>query len=214
MGMVQMNADKPPQAQPWVEIWHPSKVRWSQGCATLRLKVTLPESVKTASELDVKVTCHGLRIGTVGDSDPIVVGDFEKRVDPDGENFAWYLVPDEKPPMLEMTLDKDPAETYTTFSYGMLLWLRLFNDDVQLGEGLFEADLTDLPPHLLKKWQDEQARANAQSLNDRSRRKRLTEEEVMEETSRNWNDEFARHSMPTRFDTNEDKMIDSMRYKS
>merc|ERR1719356_624614 len=111
--------------------------------------------------------------------------------------------------MLEMTLDKDMSEIYQTFSYATLLWSRLFDDDIALGEGLFEADLTDLPPHLLEKWRREQKRADERSLDDRNRRKRLTEEEIMEETGRNWNDEFARHGMPTRFETTEDRMLES-----
>mmetsp|Transcript_13053 Transcript_13053/g.35615 ORF Transcript_13053/g.35615 Transcript_13053/m.35615 type:complete len:800 (+) Transcript_13053:65-2464(+) len=211
MGMVVMNAEKPPTNQPWVEVRHPGRLRWTQGCAQLRLKVTLPESVKSAADVDVKITTNSIRIGTVGDADPIVEGEFERKVEPEGENFAWYLIPDEKPPVLELTVDKAAAEVYTTFSYGTLLWPRLFNDDVVLGEGLFEADLTDLPPHLLEKWRREQARSNQKSLDDRERRKRLTEEEVMEETSRNWNDEFARNGMPTRFDTNEDRRIENVR---
>lgn len=211
MGLVVMNSEKPPASQPWVEIRHPGRLRWSQGCGQVRLKVTLPESVKSAADLDVKVTPTSIRIGTVGDADPVVEGDFERRVLPQGENFAWFLTPDEKPPILELTVDKDSSEVYQTFSYGTLLWPRLFNDDVLLGEGLFEADLTDLPADLLERWRREQARANRRSLDDRERRKRLTEEEIMEETSRNWNDEFARHSMPQRFDTNEDRMLENVR---
>uniref|UniRef100_A0A7S2JWF7 CS domain-containing protein n=1 Tax=Zooxanthella nutricula TaxID=1333877 RepID=A0A7S2JWF7_9DINO len=210
LGMVVMNHNRPPQNQPWVELRHPGKLRWTQGCAMVRLKVTLPESVKSAADIEVAVTAGGLRINTVGDSDPVVVGEFDRKVDPQGENFAWFLIPDETPPMLELILDKDPAEVYQTYSYGSLLWPRLFSDDVLLGEGLFEADLTDLPPHLLEKWRRENARADERSLNDRKRRQRLTEEEILEETSRNWNDEFARCGMPQRFDTNEEKMVQSM----
>merc|ERR1712232_841097 len=212
MGMTLMNSDRPPSNQPWIEVRHPGKLRWSQGCAQLRLKITLPESIRSAADVDVKVTTSSLHIGTVGDSDPIIVGDFERKVDPEGENFSWYLIPDEKPPMLEMCLDKDAAEVYQTFSYTTLLWPRLFTDDVMLGEGLFEADLTDLPPELLEKYRREQARSNEQSLKERNRRKLMTEEEVSEEMSRNWNDEFAKHGMPHRLDTNEDKMLESMRF--
>merc|ERR1712241_809320 len=103
------------------------------------MKVTLPESIKGAVDIDVRVTTTSIRIGTVGDSDPIIEGTFERKVDPEGENYAWYLIPDEKPPMMELTLDKDAAEVYQTYSYGTLLWARLFNDDLMLGEGLFEA---------------------------------------------------------------------------
>mmetsp|Transcript_130110 Transcript_130110/g.324379 ORF Transcript_130110/g.324379 Transcript_130110/m.324379 type:complete len:786 (-) Transcript_130110:56-2413(-) len=211
LGMVVMNAERPPTSQPWVEIRHPSRLRWTQGCAQLRLKVTLPESVSSAAEVEVKLTPTSIHIGTAGNSDPVVAGDFERKVDPQGENYSWYLIPDEKPAVLEVTIDKDASEVYQTFSYGTLLWPRLFNDDIQLGEGLFEADLTDLPPHLLEKWRREQDRSSKQSMDDRKRRQRLTEEEIMEETSRNWNDEFARHGMATRFDTNEDRMIENYR---
>merc|ERR1712032_1624233 len=107
-----------------------------------------------------------------------------------------------------MIIDKDASEIYQTFGYGSLLWPRFFNDDIVLGEGLFEADLTDLPPHLLEKFRREQARSNQQSIDERERRKRMTEEEISEETARNWNDEFARHGMPHRLDTNEDKMME------
>merc|ERR1712003_271797 len=110
---------------------------------------------------------------------------------------------------LELSIDKDPSEVYQTFSYGTLLWPRLFEDDISLGEGLFEADLTDLPPHLLEKWRRDQKAANDRSLNDRLRRRKMTEEEVMEETSRNWNREFATHGLPARFDTNEDRRIEN-----
>merc|ERR1712113_1379874 len=44
MGLVMMNSEREPSNQPWVEIRHPGRLRWSQGCAQLRLKVTLPES--------------------------------------------------------------------------------------------------------------------------------------------------------------------------
>merc|ERR1712050_147290 len=175
----------------------------------LRLKVSLPESVRTAADLDVRVSCQHLYIGTFGDSDPIVVGDLDRKVEPEGENYSWYLIPDEDPPLLEMCLDKDASEVYQTFSYGTLLWPRLFNDDIPLGEGLFEADLTDLPEHLLEKWRREQDRSSKQSMDERTRRKRMTEEEIMEETARNWNDEFARHNMPARFDTTEERMLES-----
>jgi len=211
MGMVVMNAERPPREQPWIEIRHPGRVRWSQGCSQVRMKVTLPDSIKSAADIDVKVTSTSIRIGTVGDSDPVVEGEFERKVDPEGENYAWYLIPDEKPPVLELNLDKDHAEVYQTFSYGLLVWPRLFSDDIMLGEGLFEADLTDLPPNLLDKWQREQKRADERSVDDRMRRKKMTEEEIMEETSRNWNDEFAAHGMTTRFDTNEDRMLDNAR---
>lgn len=211
MGMVVMNADRAPREQPWIEIRHPGRVRWSQGCSQVRMKVTLPDSIKSAADVEVKVTSTSIRIGTVGDSDPVVEGEFERKVDPDGENYAWYLIPDEKPPVLELNLDKDHAEVYQTFSYGLLIWPRLFSDDLMLGEGLFEADLTDLPPHLIEKWQRDQKKADERSFDDRQRRKKMTEEEIMEETSRNWNDEFARHGMTTRFDTNEDRMLESTR---
>jgi len=202
MGMVVMNTESEPgDKQPWVEIWHPRKLRWTQGCALLRLKVQLPDSIRSTSELDVCVTSTHLRIGTVGDADPIVVGDFERKVEPEGDNFAWFVMPDEKPPLLEVILDKANADVYQTFSYTTLLWPRLFSDDRAVGEGLFEADLTDLPPHLLDKYRREQARANQQSLDDRKRRAKMTEEEIMEETARNWNREFARHGMPGRMDT-------------
>lgn len=206
MGMTLMNYTKAPTEQPWIEIRHPGKLRWSQGCAVLRLKVSLPESIATAADIDVKVTTQSIRIGTIKDSDPIVAGEFDRKVDPEGENFCWYLVPDEKPPLLELCLDKDASEIYQTFSYSSLLWPRLFNDDIPLGEGLFEADLTDLPQHLLEKFHRDQARSNEKSLNERNRRKMMTEEEIAEETARNWNDEFARHGMPHRVDTIEDKM--------
>eukprot|EP00933_Yihiella_yeosuensis_P083229 TRINITY_DN97422_c0_g1_i1.p1 TRINITY_DN97422_c0_g1~~TRINITY_DN97422_c0_g1_i1.p1 ORF type:complete len:801 (+),score=186.00 TRINITY_DN97422_c0_g1_i1:49-2403(+) len=212
MGMTLMNYNKAPETQPWIEIRHPGKLRWSQGCALVRLKVTLPESVGSAADLEVTVTTTTLHIRTAKDSDPIIIGEFDKKVEPEGENFCWYLVPDEKPPMLEMCLDKDHSEVYTTYSYGSLLWPRLFKDDIPLGEGLFEADLTDLPPDLLEKFQREQARSNQASVDERNRRKMMTEEEIAEETARNWNDEFARHGMPQRVDTNEDKILE--RYRS
>ncbi|CAK9084596.1 unnamed protein product [Durusdinium trenchii] len=68
---------------------------------------------------------------TTNNSDPIVEGIFDRKVDPHGENYSWFLVPDED--TLEMTLDKDKSEVYQTFSYGTLLWPRLFNDDIPLG---------------------------------------------------------------------------------
>lgn len=207
MGMVVMNADKGPSEQPWIEIRRPSKMRWTQGCALLRLMVELPQSINKASQLDVKVTSTSIRIGTVGDTDHIIVGDFERPVDPQGDNFSWYIVPEDSAPMLHIFLDKSRNEIYQTYGYGSLLWPRLFNDDVLLGEGLFEADLTDLPENLVEKWRREQDRANKQSLNDRKRRERLTEEEIMEETSRNWNAEFSRHGIPHRLDTTENRMM-------
>lgn len=212
MGMVMMNYKRAPSHQPWVEIWHPGKLRWSQGCAQIRLKVTLPESARTGADVEVRVSSQHIYIGTTGNSDPIVVGDLHRKVEPDGENYAWYLVPDADPPLLEMCLDKDAADVYQTFSYSTLLWPRLFSDDIPLGEGLFEADLTDLPDHLQEKFNRDQARADSVSLDERLRRKMMTEEEVGEETARNWNDEFARHGMPHRLDTNEDKMIESIKY--
>jgi hypothetical protein len=213
MGMTMMNYQKAPYSQPWIEIRHPALMRWTQGCAKITLKVQLPGSVKSAHQVEVKVTTTHLRIGTYGDTDPIVEGDFERKVEPEGDNYAWFLVPDEKPPMLELTLDKDTSEIYQTFSYATLLWPRLFDDDISLGEGLFEADLTDLPPHLLEKFQREQSRSTAKSVDERSRRKFMTEEEVSEETARNWNDEFAQAGIPYRMDTNEDKFIKSLQYK-
>jgi len=201
LGMVVMNANRAPTAQPWIELWHPGRLRWSQGCGQIRMKITLPETVRSAADVTVDVTSTGILVGTAGDSDPVVKGDFERKVDPAGENFAWYLIPDEKPPTLELVVDKDSSEVYQTFSYGTLLWLRLFNDDVTLGEGLFEADLTDLPPHLLEKWRREQDLADKRSQEEKSRRKLMTEEEIEEETSRNWNTEFARHGMPAKMET-------------
>merc|ERR1719517_129300 len=80
MGMVIMNSERPPQNQVWIQIWHPGNVRWSQGCTQLRMKVTLPESLKSAADVDVQCSASRLRIGTVGDSDAIVVGEFERKV--------------------------------------------------------------------------------------------------------------------------------------
>ncbi|CAJ1450638.1 unnamed protein product [Effrenium voratum] len=166
---------------------------------------------RCAGDAQVKVTANDLWIGglsanwglqgTVGDTDPIVQGCFERK--------ARFLVPDEDPPILELTLDKDSSEVYQTFSYGTLLWPRLFNDDIPLGEGLFEADLTDLPPELLEKFQTAQARSDEQSRKERQKRQMMTEEEVAEETARLWNDEFARHGIPHRVDSLEDRRIDS-----
>lgn len=204
MGMVMMNYESQPVNQPWVEIRHPGKLRWSQGCSLIRLRVHLPNSVKSAADLDVSVTTTGIRVGTVGDADAVVEGNFDRKVEPEGENFSWYLIPDERPPMLEMCIDKDQSELYQTFSYGTLLWERLFDDDVKLGEGLFEADLTDLPEELREKWARQQKESNTRSYEERTRRKRMTEEEIMEETARNWNDEFAKHGMSMRLDTNEE----------
>lgn len=211
MGMTLMNTEKAPGSQPWIEIRHPRRLRWSQGCALLRLKVTLPSSVKSAAEIEVSVTPTHIRVGTVGDTDPVVEGEFERKVEPNGENFSWYLVPDETPPILEMCIDKAASEVYQTFSYTTLIWPRLFKDDLLLGEGLFEADLTDLPPHLLEQFRREQALANQRSLDERKRRSLMTEEEVAEETARNWNDEFARHDLPHRLDTNEDRVLQNYR---
>lgn len=208
MGMVCMNFKQSPSAQPWIEIWHPDKLRWSQGCSLLRIKVTLPSGVH-ANEVEVRCSVKHLRIA-VGDK-CLVEGDFDRQVEPEGEHFAWFLE-DEDPPLLDITIDKSNAEVYQTFSYGTLLWNRLFSDDVILGEGLFEADLTDLPPHLLEKFQQEQSRTSARSLDERQRRKKMTDEEIMEETARNWNDEFALHGLPHRFDTNEEMMLDRLRY--
>lgn len=212
MGMTLMNMTRAPTDQPWIEVRHPGKMRWSQGRAQLKLKVQMPDCVNTAADVDVELTPTSLRIGTVGDSDPVILGEFDRKVDPEGENYSWYLIPGEKPPILEMTIDKDNADVYTTFSYTTLIWTRLFNDDIMLGEGLFEADLTDLPETLLEKFVRDQQRADEASLVERNRRKMMTEEEICEETARNWNDEFARHGMPHRLDTNEDKMLESMRY--
>merc|ERR1712187_87631 len=116
-----------------------------------------------SSELDVNVSSSHIRVGTFGNADPIIEGELEKKIEPDGDNFSWYVIPDESPPMLEICLDKDSSEVWQTFSYGSLLWHRLFKDDVLLGEGLFEADLTDLPPNLREKFQREQARSNQKS---------------------------------------------------
>eukprot|EP00928_Gymnodinium_smaydae_P073577 TRINITY_DN56768_c0_g1_i1.p1 TRINITY_DN56768_c0_g1~~TRINITY_DN56768_c0_g1_i1.p1 ORF type:complete len:840 (+),score=194.27 TRINITY_DN56768_c0_g1_i1:52-2571(+) len=207
MGMTRMNYKAEPSAQPWVEIRHPRKLRWSQGCALLRLRVPLPSSVAGAGDVEVKVTASHLRIGTRGDADPVVEGDLERRVDPEGESFCWYLEPDASPPLLELVLDKDTADAWQTTSYGELLWPRLFRDDAELGRGLFEADLTDLPPHLLAQYRREQDRAAERSRSDRERRERLTEEEINEETARNWNNEFARHGIPNRMETREDELL-------
>jgi len=212
MGMVIMNSERAPSNQVWIETWHPGKLRWSQGCALLRLKVTLPESLKSAADVSVECSATHLRIGTMGDSDAIVVGEFEGKVDPEGENFSWFLIPDEKPPLMELTIDKAKSEVFQTFSYGTLLWSRLFSDDVVTGDGLFEADLTDLPPHLLEKYMRENHRANLMSLDEKNRRAKMTEEEIYEETGRNWNDEFAKAGMPQRLDTNEDRMMSMMKY--
>lgn len=206
MGMTLMNYKAAPSNQPWIELRHPQKLRWSQGCAVLRLKVFLPE-IRGAQDLEVDVTATTMRIGTVGNTDPIVEGTFDRKVDPHGENYSWFLVPDED--ILEMTLDKDSSEVYQTYSYGTLLWPRLFNDDIPLGEGLFEADLTDLPQHLLEKFQTDQARSDEQSQKERQRRQMMTEEEIAEETARLWNDEFARHGIPHRVDSLEDRRMDS-----
>ena len=50
-------------------------------------------------------------------------------------SMSWmplrFLVPDED--TLEMTIDKDSSEVYQTYSYGTLLWPRLFDDDILLG---------------------------------------------------------------------------------
>eukprot|EP00930_Biecheleria_cincta_P090279 TRINITY_DN7962_c0_g2_i1.p1 TRINITY_DN7962_c0_g2~~TRINITY_DN7962_c0_g2_i1.p1 ORF type:complete len:780 (-),score=167.99 TRINITY_DN7962_c0_g2_i1:151-2490(-) len=205
MGMTLMNSKSAPRDQPWIEIRHPGKLRWSQGCAILKMKVALPESVRSAADVEVSVTPTTLRIGTVGDSDAVVEGEFSRKVEPQGENFCWYLIPDEEPPMLELALDKDNAEVYQTYTYGSLLWTRLFNDDLELGEGLFEADLTDLPEELLNKFITDQARADEESRKEREKRAMMTEEEIAEETGRMWNEEFARHGMPYRVDTNEDR---------
>ncbi|CAE8728218.1 unnamed protein product [Polarella glacialis] len=180
------------------------------GMTDIKIKATVTKD-KSLHAIPVRVTSTHLHVGTVGDSDAIVSGDFERKVEPQGENFSWYLIPDEDPPMLEMCLDKDAAEVYQTFSYGSLLWPRLFSDDIPLGEGLFEADLTDLPPELLEKWKRDQARSDAKSREERDRRKMMTEEEVEEETARNWNDEFAKHGMPHRLDTMEDRTLQKYR---
>lgn len=206
MGMTLMNYKSAPSNQPWIELRHPQKLRWSQGCGVLRLKVFLPD-IRGPQDLEVTVTVTSMRIGTTNNSDPIVEGIFDRKVDPHGENYSWFLVPDED--TLEMTLDKDKSEVYQTFSYGTLLWPRLFNDDIPLGEGLFEADLTDLPPQLLEKFHTDQARSDEQSQRERQRRQMMTEEEVAEETARMWNDEFARHGIPHRVDSMEDRRMDS-----
>ncbi|CAE7416046.1 HOP2 [Symbiodinium natans] len=209
MGMTFMNYKAGPTNQPWIEIRHPGKLRWSQGCAVLRLKVTLPETIRGAQDVDVELTASSLRIGTVGDTDPIIEGKFDRKVDPNGENYSWFLIPEEVPPIMELTLDKDASEVYQTYSYGTLLWPRLFNDDIPLGEGLFEADLTDLPPHLLQKFQEEQEKSDQKSREEKQRRQMMTEEEVAEETARLWNDEFARHGIPHRVDSMEDRRLES-----
>ncbi|CAK0817864.1 unnamed protein product, partial [Prorocentrum cordatum] len=146
-GMVAMAAEMAPSDQPWVELRHPEGglLRWSQGCALLRLKVILPETVSSASELSVEVKTGSLRVGIRGSADPIVEGRFDGKVEPEGENFAWYVDADERPPVLEMCLDKALSELYAKSSYTEVLWLRLFDDDALLGAGLFDADLTDLP---------------------------------------------------------------------
>lgn len=212
MGMVMMNWIQEPRDQPWIELRHPGKMRWSQGCGRLKLKITMPPGVKTGADVEVDVTTGSIRIGTIGDSDPVIIGDFERKVEPFGEDFAWYLIPDEDPPMIEMTLNKDNSDVYCTQSFGTLLWPRLFKDDVVLGEGLFEADLTDLPAELLAKYNRDQARESQLSADERTRRKRMTEEEIGEETARQWNDEFAKHGMPNRLDTNESRMVDHYKY--
>jgi len=210
MGMTLMNFNSNPVNQPWIEIYHPRKMRWSQGCGQLKLKVMLPTSVTSATCLDVVVNQTSMRIKTKGDADSIIEGELERRVDPDGDNFTWVLLRDEQPPVLEMTLDKDSAEAWQTGSYGSLLWPRLFSDDVPLGEGLFEADLTDLPPQLLEKYRRDNARSADKSLDERHRRKRMTEEEVNEEAARNWNDEFSRHGIPHRLETLEDQISNKL----
>merc|ERR1719311_1032274 len=53
MGMTMMNYRRAPVAQPWVEIYHPAKLRWSQGCSLIRIKVQLPDSVKGAHHVEV-----------------------------------------------------------------------------------------------------------------------------------------------------------------
>lgn len=212
MGMVMMNYESEPQQQPWVEIRHPGKLRWSQGCSLLRLKVFLPDSVKSAADVEVSVTTTHLRVGTVGDTDPVVDGELERRADPDGANFSWYMIPDEKPPMLEMVIDKDPADIYQTYSYGTLLWPRLFQDDVSLGSGLFEADLTDLPPELLEKFRQQQAKSNQEGLDRRARHKKMTPEEIEEESARNHNDEFRKHGMGLRMPCKEEEERARLKY--
>eukprot|EP00971_Amphidinium_carterae_P304407 6049558-Amphidinium_carterae.1 len=121
-GLVCMNAYREPAHQPWVEVWHPRKVRWSQGCAVLKLRVPLPQSVTSASQIEVRMTTTYLRIGTVGDADPIIEGELERKIEPDGENSVWYIDPDETPRILNMSIDKEMAEVYQTYSYGELLW--------------------------------------------------------------------------------------------
>lgn len=215
MGMTAMNYNQEPCNQPWVEIYHPRKLRWSQGCGQLKLRVELPASVRAAAEVEVRITATSLRIATRGVADALadgggvlvlVEGELERKVEPEGENYAWYISFDEVPAMLELSMDKDSAEVWQTFSYGTLLWPRLFNDDAPLGAGLFEADLTDLPEQLLEKYRREQARSNEKSEKERARRDRLTEEEIMEEAARNHNTEFAKHGIPHRMETQEDKL--------
>eukprot|EP00435_Cladocopium_sp_Y103_P010767 s1289_g2.t2 len=183
-----------------------AKTNYSKGPCPLQQKASFSGVEKGCSHA-VNVTATTMCIGTVGNTDPIVEGTFDRKVDPHGENYSWFLVPDED--TLEMTLDKDSSEVYQTYSYGTLLWPRLFNDDIPLGEGLFEADLTDLPQHLLEKFQTDQARSDEQSQKERQRRQMMTEEEIAEETARLWNDEFARHGIPHRVDSLEDRRMDS-----
>lgn len=205
-GMTVMNLDREPTNPVWIEIYHPGRLRWTQGCAQLKLKVHIPENI-VAADLVVNLTTHRLYIGTLGNSDPILIGDFERQVDPEGENFSWYLVPDEQPPMLEVCVDKDHAEVYTTNSYSTLLWPRLFKDDLPLGEGLFEADCTDLPPHLLEKFRREIASQRKDSEVNRHRRSMMTPEEITEETHRTWNEDLAKRKIPHRLPTFEEKML-------
>mmetsp|Transcript_20479 Transcript_20479/g.47727 ORF Transcript_20479/g.47727 Transcript_20479/m.47727 type:complete len:782 (-) Transcript_20479:51-2396(-) len=207
-GLISLQGYREPAQQPWIEVWHPRKVRWSQGCAVLKLRVPLPDSVHSASQIQVDMTTTHLRIGTVGDADPIVEGDLERKIEPEGANTVWFIDPDEHPKVLQLTVDKEQAEVYQTYSYGEILWYRLFKDEIKVGTGLFEADLTDLPPELLEKWKREQARSQQQSLDEKERRKYMTEEEIFEETGRNWNDVFAKHGLPARMDTNEDKLLE------
>merc|ERR1712139_394231 len=98
-----------------------------------------------------------------------------------GDNFSWCVFLEEKPPVMDITIDKDSSEVWQTFSYGTLLWPRLFADDVRLGEGLFEADLTDLPPNLLERYRREQVRSSNKSSEERRRREKMTEEEISED---------------------------------
>ncbi|CAK9081637.1 Ankyrin repeat domain-containing protein 17 [Durusdinium trenchii] len=132
MGMTLMNYKSAPSNQPWIELRHPQKLRWSQGCGVLRLKAGFGQGFRRVHRPDFLVESFGCsRRGTTNNSDPIVEGIFDRKVDPHGENYSWFLVPDED--TLEMTLDKDKSEVYQTFSYGTLLWPRLFNDDIPLG---------------------------------------------------------------------------------